>query len=71
MQQGGDSGQDFILLNKVDKGFHAAGTTLEVRMMGKFSGSAAPTASGTFIDLTGDNQTAPIVTEPPGIARIF
>ena len=44
-----------------------AGTTLEVRMLGKYSGGGSgPSANGTFIDLTKDNQTVPAVTEPPG-----
>ena len=67
IQQGGSTGQDFILINKVDKGYHQAGTNLEVRMLGKYSGGGSgPSATGTFIDLTGDNQTVPTVTEPPG-----
>ena len=67
IQQDGSTGQDFILINKVDKGLHMAGTTLEVRMLGKYSGGASgPSANGTFIDLTEGNQTVPDVTDPPG-----
>ena len=67
IQQGGSSGQDYILINKVDKGLHQAGTSLEVRMLGKYGGGGSgPSATGTFIDLTHDNQTVPSVTEPPG-----
>ncbi|XP_060582482.1 endoglucanase A-like [Ruditapes philippinarum] len=59
-------GKYFVLLNKVDKGYHAAGTTLKIRMMGKFSGSTPPTATAEFTDLTGDTQTVPPVHIPSG-----
>merc|ERR1712137_487634 len=64
LKAGGPDGLDYILLNKVDKGFQAAGTTLKLRMMGKFSGGSPPSATATFIDLTHDNQTAPAVVHP-------
>jgi hypothetical protein len=61
------NGKYFVLLNKVDKGYHAAGTTLKIRMMGKFSGSTPPTATAEFTDLTGDTQTVPPIHIPSGM----
>ena len=61
---GGPNGLDYVLLNKVDKGYHAKGTTLTVRMMGKFSGALAPSATAVFVDLTGDTQTVPPIVHP-------
>lgn len=64
--KGENGGQDYVLLNKVDKGYHPAGSTFKIRMMGKFSGSTPPTATAEYIDLTGDSQTVPPVHVPAG-----
>ncbi|XP_045162475.2 endoglucanase E-4-like [Mercenaria mercenaria] len=64
--KGDNGGKYYVLLNKVDKGYHAAGSTLKIRMMGKFTGSTAPTATAEFIDLTGDTQTVPPIHIPTG-----
>ncbi|XP_064604141.1 endoglucanase 4-like [Liolophura sinensis] len=53
------NGQNFILVNKKSKGIHPAGQALEIRMMGQYSGSTVPTATGIFVDVTHDSQTLP------------
>ncbi|KAH3828330.1 hypothetical protein DPMN_130285 [Dreissena polymorpha] len=67
LQTGGTSGQDYVLLNLVDKGYHKAGTTMTIRMMGKFTGGTAPTATAEYIDLTGDSQTVPPLAIMTGV----
>ena len=61
---GGSTGQDYTLINKVDKGYHEGGTSLTVRMMGKYSGTGDPSATAEWCDLTYDDQTVPPVKVP-------
>ena len=70
-QEGGDSGREFNLINKVDKGYHEAGTTLKVRMMGHYTGSVDPTATAEWCDLTYDDQTVPPVKVPASRWPLF
>ena len=50
-------------MNKADKGIVKQGSSLDIQIGGRFTGSTEPTATADIVDLSFDSQVVPTVVD--------
>ena len=52
-----------LLVNKADKGIVKQGSSLDIQLGGRYTGSTEPTATADIVDLSFDSQVVPTVVD--------